>query len=554
MKLDLASLRSRAGGLFAGFSRGQQTMLALAGVGVIAVMMLFTRMNSSQEYTVLYGGLPAEEAAKVTEELTSAGVPYRLSGGGTTIEVPRTQLYQLRLDMSAKGLPAAGNTGYSLLDKQGITTSEFRQRVDYQRALEGELSQTIGAIDGVTSSKVHLVIPKDDLFSDDTRRASASVLIGTSAAQRLSAGQVQAIVHLVSSSIEGLSPDAVTVADASGRVLAAPGQNADSGGDARSEQKRAFEDGLARSIEDMLTRVTGGGRAVVKVNADLDFDAKSKVTESFESPENATTLSEKVSKETYAGGGAGAVGVLGPTGVPTAGATNPADPNAAQTPTAQATAGAAGAAGAANGSGAGNSYTKDDADRQFAVGKVTEKVDSAPGAIKRLSVAVLLDRASRPDQARLTTLVEAAAGINRDRGDVVEVGVLPFDTSAQKQADAAAAATVKAQQAARTSGLIRTGIVALVVLASLFILWRGARKSAAGVRTPIDIEPLLELEPLSDAELAASAANSLPAAPALDQAELERRARLEKVTTMVDDTPEDVAKTLRAWMADRRAS
>jgi flagellar M-ring protein FliF len=542
MKFDLTSFRARAAGLFDGFSRGQKTMLGLVGVGVFAAALLFSRMSSTPSWSVLYGDLPPAEAAKVTEELNGLGVQYRLANGGASIEVPRDRVYQLRLDMSAKGLPAAGSSGYALLDKQGITTSEFRQRVDYQRALEGELAQTIGAIQGVTASKVHLVIPTDDLFTDDTRSASASVLVATSPTQRLSAGQVQAIVHLVASSVEGMQPEAVTVADSAGRVLAAPGRSSDATGDWRVEQQRAFEDGLAGSIEQMLFRVTGGGRAVVKVNADLDFDAVSRVTESFAKPDEATALTEKSTKETYKGAGAGAVGVLGPTGVPTAGANgaagDPAAAGAAQTPTA--------AANATNGV-QGNEYSRDDIERQFAVGKVTEKVETTPGSIKRLSVAVLLDRKSRPDQARLTNLIAAAAGIDQERGDVLEVGVLPFDTTDAKAAEEQLAAAAGAQKAAQQSGLIRTGIVALVVLVTLLLAWRATRKSAAGVqRIPIDVEPLLELEPVAPVEEEPEVV--------IDPAELERRARADKVAALIDETPEDVARTLRTWMADRRSA
>jgi flagellar M-ring protein FliF len=549
MKFDASTARARAAGLLDGFSRGQKAMLALVGVGLVAALLVFTRLSSSPNWAVLYGNLPPAEAAKVTEELTGMGVPYRLANGGASIEVPRSSVYQLRLDMSAKGLPSAGSTGYALLDKQGITTSEFRQRVDYQRALEGELAQTIGAIDGVDAAKVHLVIPSDDLFTDDTRIASASVLVGTPAARRLSAGQVQAIVHLVSSSVEGMSPESVTVADSSGRVLAAPGQAAEAGGDWRVEQERTFEDGLARSIEDMLFRVTGGGKAVVKVNADLDFDSRSKVTETFDKPDTATALTEKSSKESYKGAGAGAVGVLGPTGVPTAGATDgsdPAAPGAAQTPTAGAGTGSSAANAAANGA---NEYSRDDVERQFAIGKVTEKVDTSPGSIRRLSVAVLLDRRSKPDQARLTALVAAAAGLDEDRGDVLEVGVLNFDTADAKAAEEELAAVASAQRAAQQSSMIRTAIVGLVVLVSLLLAWRAARKSALTVqRIPIDVEPYLELEPVRDDDAGAA----VPAP--LDAAELERRARADKVSSLIDETPEDVAKTLRAWMADRRAS
>src|SRR3546814_6139255 len=140
-------------------------------------------------------------------------------------------------------MPADGAPGYDLLDDQGITTSEFKQRIDYQRALEGELVKTIKVIDGVENANVHLVLPEDDLFSEDEVRPTASVLIHTSGDKTLSVGQVQSIVHLVSSTVEGLSSSDVTVADQTGLMLAAPGDDgvAAAAGDARATQKMAFE-------------------------------------------------------------------------------------------------------------------------------------------------------------------------------------------------------------------------------------------------------------------------------------------------------------------------
>src|SRR5437763_1568931 len=163
----------------------------------------------------------------------------------------------------------ASTDGYKLLDKQRITTSEFTQHVNYQRALEGELSKTIGAIDGVGAATVHLVIPQQDVFSADTNKPSASVLVQNLPGKTLGAGQVQAIVHLVSSSVEGLNPDDVSVADAKGNLLSAPGDGGDAAaGDARSSQTRGYEDQLSKSLQDMLTQVIGPNHAVVRVTAD----------------------------------------------------------------------------------------------------------------------------------------------------------------------------------------------------------------------------------------------------------------------------------------------
>src|SRR5437867_11531888 len=146
MALDVTIARHRAAGVWSGFTSGQKTMLALATAAVVVGGYFFTQWAAQPTWAPLYGNLASSDAASITQELSGKGVQYKLADGGATVMVPQAQVYQLRLDMSAKGLPTGGSQGYSLLDKQGITTSEFRQRVDYQRALGGELARPIGAL------------------------------------------------------------------------------------------------------------------------------------------------------------------------------------------------------------------------------------------------------------------------------------------------------------------------------------------------------------------------------------------------------------------------
>src|SRR6266545_6419966 len=201
MALDVTVARRRAAGVWSGFTSGQKTTLGLAVAAVVLGGWFFTKWAAQPTWTPLYGNLSATDAGSVTQELSSKGVQYKLSDGGATVLVPQASVYQLRLDMSAKGLPTGGSQGYALLDKQGITTSEFRQRVDYQRALEGELARTIGAIDGVAGADVHLVIPADAVFADDSRKPSASVLLRpTTQGKKFGSDQVRAIVNLVAGS------------------------------------------------------------------------------------------------------------------------------------------------------------------------------------------------------------------------------------------------------------------------------------------------------------------------------------------------------------------
>lgn len=545
-RLDLNTARRRAATVWSGFTSGQKTTLGVAIAAVLLGGYFFTKWAAQPTWTPLYGNLSATDAGSVTSELTGKGVSYKLADGGATVMVPQAQVYQLRLDMSAKGLPTGGSQGYALLDKQGITTSEFRQRVDYQRALEGELSRTIGVIDGVAGAEVHLVIPADDVFADDSRQPSAAVLLRpTTQGKKFGSDQVRAIVNLVAGSVEGLTPEAVTVADSAGHVLSAPGEGGlDASGDAQAGQARTFEDTLARSIEEMLSPVTGAGGAVVRVRADLDFDERSTTTERFDQPaagQTAPVVNESTSTETFTGPGASAAagGVLGTAGQ------------------------VAGAATATN-------YEKGQAERSFAVGKVTEQVKSAPGKVSRLSVAVLLDDKVKVPPAEITNLVNAAAGIDNERGDVVSVAAMAFDRSANEAAVQEEKATAAARSKAELMNLVRTVGVLLIVLVALLLAWRSARK--AGVSRVLPAGPV-QAEALHAALTAlgagagspAGSANRLSAGGVLGALEAadagDRFERAlpsapdvnDELAELIDRQPDEVASILRGWLADRRS-
>ena len=544
---DVAMVTERARRTLDGFTRGQKTMLVLAGIGVAVGALGLSRWSGQPNYATLYANLAPADAASVTQNLDSSGVKYKLGAGGSSIMVPKDAVYQTRINMSAKGLPADGSPGYSLLDKQGLTTSEFRQRVDYQRALEGELSKTIRAIGDIDATTVHLVIPKEDLFSGDATKPSASVLIKTVSGQRLSSGQVQAIVHLVASSVEGLQPDDVTVADANGNVLAAPGQqDGSSGTSARVEQTTAYESALAMSLQQMVQKITGDGHAVVRVKADLQFDRKSTTTESYADPKTRAALTERTTKEKYTGASNATTGVLGVNGAP-------AVPSAT---------GVVAAGVPANAT----EYLKEDNQSDFALGKVTEKVDGMPGTVNRLSVAVLLDK-SKPlkpaDAASLRKLVSAAAGLQPTRGDSLELGQLTFDTTGAKLAATELASATAANAKKGTFDLLKSVMLGLLALISVILAYRGAVKSSSRIVTPIPLESLPRSSAmalpagemryagvLSDDERTTEESLALAAAQAALPPMIIVRP---DIAAVIERQPEDVANTLREWLADRRA-
>jgi flagellar M-ring protein FliF len=546
MKLDLAALREKLSSTLAGFTLGQKVVTVLAAIGLLVGGMLVTSWSSSTQYGTLFANLDPTDASTITTELTSRKIPYHLEDGGKTISVPQGEVYQLRIDLSGKGLPSGGNQGYALLDKQGITTSEFRQRVDYQRALEGELSRTIGAIDGVQGATVHLVIPKSDIFSEDSTKPTASVLEKTAPGAVLHPASVQAIVHLVSASVEGLNADDVTVADAKGRVLSTPGDDGatSAAADARTQKTTAFNDQLSNTLTDLVATVVGQGRAKVQVSAVLDFDQRSQTAEKIDTTQPPTVVGESSSKETLTGPGASAAvpasGVLGSTTVPPAGGTA----------TTQA-----------------GTYNKEDAQKQYAVGKVTEQVKAAPGAVTRLSVSVLLDANSpgASDTTAIQKLVTAAAGLDPKRGDTIAVERLGFDQSAKDDAAKELKQVQQAKAQEKTLGLVRQlatlGIVALVLLLAL----RSARKALKPVRTPLEpaelerVRSTMALPPGDDED--AAEPSELPEL-ALVTANVQPQQRLiitpetpaveREVAQLLEQQPEEVATLLRGWLNERR--
>ena len=243
----MAGFDSSSGRALATFNRLtplQKVALGAAVLTAVAGTVVLTRAGGNTAMAALYTDLESRDAASVTDELISRNVDYELADGGQTILVGKQEVYDLRIQLSGEGLPAS-NEGYALLDQQGITTSEFRQRIDYQRALEGELSRTLRSIDGIDSATVHLALPEDSVFVDEPERATASVLVRSAGAATVNSDQVAAMVHLVAASVKGMAPEDVTIADASGTVLTDPAMAGSvGGGDGRTQ---ASSDVRARS-------------------------------------------------------------------------------------------------------------------------------------------------------------------------------------------------------------------------------------------------------------------------------------------------------------------
>src|SRR5215204_4670991 len=282
MKSALAGTLERARSTFATISLGQKVVIGLLVAGLLLGGFYFYSWITTPTQAPLFSNLASTDASAIVEELNAEGVTYELADGGTTIMVAKDSVYDLRLAMSGKGLPAGSDTGYALLDEQGITTSEFQQQVTYQRALEGELSKTLESLDGVRQAVVHVALPEDEVFVTDQKEPTASVLLDLAPGTTLSGEQIQAVTNLVSSSIQDMEPDQVTVADSTGQVLAAAGEGMTAAaGDARSQVEEEYEKRLSESAKKILTTVLGPGRAEVSVRADVDLSQRDTTSETY---------------------------------------------------------------------------------------------------------------------------------------------------------------------------------------------------------------------------------------------------------------------------------
>ncbi len=517
----------RFGAGLKGFTAGQRTLAVLGAallvVGIVALSAWLTRPTLAP----LFSGLKNTDANGIVEQLRKDNVPYELSDGGATILVPQDKVYDERLKAAAAGLPTAAATGYSLLDKMGVTSSEFQQSVTYKRALEGELASTIGAMEGVKTAAVRLAIPEKTVFVSKTPDTTAP-------GATLSGDKVQAIVHLTSAAIENLKPANVSVVDSQGNVLSTVG-----GGAAGSSSKQAadYQQRTGDAVRAVLDRVVGPGNSTVAVAADVTGESAQQKSETFSNTAGALPLSESSKTEKYNGTGGGAAGVLGPDNIAVPGGTS--------------------------GNGTFDSTTET---KNNAVNKVTEDRVIPPGAVKRqtISVAVSQSAAGGLNLGSLTALVTSAAGVDKARGDVVTVEVIPFSTAAADQANAsldAAKAEIEAQKQAAffgtlvTAGSILLGLLILALIVTV-ILRRRQKREPVDLGERLDLLPPLPAVTTIDPAPATSAIplTALPLqplpGPPLEVLEAERR--MQEIDSMVAANPEKAADYLRGLMDDRQ--
>ncbi|AYA40594.1 flagellar M-ring protein FliF [Xenorhabdus nematophila] len=431
--------------------------LLVAGSAAIAIVVALFLWLRSPDYRVLYSNLSDKDGGEIVTQLTQMNVPYRFAENGSAIMIPTEKVHETRLKLAQQGLPKGGATGFELLDKEKFGISQFSEQVNYQRALEGELARTVESLGPVQSARVHLAMPKPSLFVREQKSPSASVTVGLLQGRVLDEGQINAIVHMVSSSVAGLPAGNVTIVDQSGRLLT---QSDATGRDLNTTQLKytqEIENRFRHRIETILAPVVGRGNVHAQVTAQVDFSRREETTEEYKpnQPPNQAAVRSKQSSSSEQSGGPLVGGVPGalsnqPSAAPSAPIEKPntnantnAKDNSDEKPDQQ----------QRNGNNRNNSYermvsnnhnNRYDETTNYEVDRTIRHTQLQAGAVERLSVAVVVNytmvqgengpetKPLMPEQlAQIEALTREAIGFSTDRGDSLNVTNTPFNDTTE---------------------------------------------------------------------------------------------------------------------------
>ncbi|HEX6069610.1 MAG TPA: flagellar basal-body MS-ring/collar protein FliF [Longimicrobiaceae bacterium] len=500
----LEQVLDRIGGL-------RRAVILLTGVLLVALILGVSHWATRPTWVPVFTGLPLETIGEVTQRLEEAGIEYRLEQGGGSVMVSSDDLARARVTLAQQGLPDAGRPGLELFDQPSWGMTDFAQRINYRRALEGELERTIGKMRGVEGAQVHLAIHETSSFRTTNKPSEASVVLKLRGGVSASADMVQGIAHLVASSIDGLESGNVAVLDDGGRLLSAPAE-AGSLTALTSQQlgmQREIEQYLEGKAEQLLTQFMGAGNARVQVAADLNFDRVERTTESMD-PDGQVMAAEQRS-EIVPGAEGGAASTTSTT--------------------------------------------------EYQNSRVLETFSGAPGDLTRLSVAVLVnDRMMPPpdgegdpvvvprtpeELARIETLVRSAVGLNNQRGDLISVVSVPFDgvATVAMAAEADGTPVMEVVRSAQRPALTLLGLVlAFIVAMRVLKMLRDATPRMSTMPALTHGDPMLDNLPRVEA----------PPEPIVVKrtSPIINTVMRDRVVASVEEHPNLAARLVRAWMRE----
>ena len=529
--------------------------VALGMLGMLALMVL---RGGTEQMALLYGDLDLRDSAQVVEQLTRQHIPYRIGGNGSQILVPTDQVPEARLMLARTGLPTGGTVGYEIFDRSdGLATTEFQQKINETRALEGELARTIRAMQGVRAVRVHLVLPRREPFSRDRQDAQASVMLTTAGVGRIDREGVQAIVNLIAAAVPGLRPQNIAIVDSPGDLLARAGEPVGQAAASLTteEVRRATELRLARAVEEMLERSLGAGHVRAEASVRMNFEKLQQTEERYDPDGQVTRSTQSVNSNSKS--------------------TEPSNTVTVQNNLPNADAGK---------EGAGTQEARQEETTNYEISKSVRTLIRDQPQIDRISLAVMVDgtetvgtdgkstwqpRASE-ELDRITTLVKRAIGFDEKRGDQVEVVSMRFVApEAMPEPDTGGLLGLHLEKAdllhlAQTALFGVIGVVALLLVLRPMVLRLtslGGTALAGGGGALLAGSGLAALGGPAAGALAAAAtqaANDEAITAALledesmvNSAQIEgqmRASSLRKITELVDKHPDETLSIVRGWM------
>ena len=535
-----------------GFAR--LAALGLVAAVSIAFFAFLTTRIATPNFSLLYSNLDLRDSGDIAQKLDTMGVPYQIRNQGAAIMVPQDQVARVRMLMAADNLPHGGSVGYEIFDKaDSFGTSSFVENIDQVRALEGELARTISSLNLIQSARVHLVLPRRELFSRDRQIPSASIVLKLRSAERLSPQNVAAIQHLVAAAVPDLKPDRVSVIDTDGNLLARGDGNDDGALTTTSAEAMRvnYENRLSRKLDEMIERTVGPGKARVDVHVDMNFDRVTTNSEIYD-PNGQVVRSTQTTTEANDSTEGSAQPVSVSNNLPNA-QTSPPPGNAGRT------------------RGSRNEETTN-----YEISKTVRNQVSEAGEVKRISVAVVVDGSystakdgarkyeprSPEEMKQLTALVRSAIGYDAKRGDTVDVVNLRF-APVQEPPASAASPTIMGFERSDLMRMGETLVLALVAVLVILLVIRplinrvldGAALAANAPRLPGATAPPALPPPSGGGTALATAAPRAMAVndqgDSIDMGQVEGRvaaSSLRKVTEIVEKHPEEAVSIVRSWM------
>jgi flagellar M-ring protein FliF len=477
----------------------QKLLFGTLAVAFIVVVFSIAAWTSRPHFAVLFANLDPGDGSSIVDQLRSRKIPYKVEDGGRTVMVPEPKVYETRLLLAGNGLPGSGS-GYEILDSNKLGWTDFVQKLQYRRALEGEIARSIQTLEEVQSARIHLVQPEPSLFVEKEKPATASVVLRLKSGARLSPAHVQGIIHLVSSAVEGLQPDNVTLIDTHGNLLSSPQSDAALGATAdQISIQRNVEEQLTNKVQSLLEAVLGPGKSVVRIAAEMDFRVAERTVESYDS-ENPVVRSEETRNETSADGG-----------------------------------------------------KSESSTTNYEISRTMETMKVPSGTIKRLTASVFVDGTYRllpkgqkeyaartpEEMQKFDGIIKDALGYDQTRGDRLTVENVAFDTSILDQEKKEMEQSDRMRLITQVGSRVLTGAVLLVLLLALLKAAKKMRLSE-GMRGP------------TGRSLDLIVGDTAPAIP--EKVENARSVQIQKrIQELSRTSPESLGRLLRAWLREEEA-